>query len=207
MKKISLYAFRNFLEKAKLKEGTFLIFAAVLIGILAGCAFLCFNWLIDALSRLFIGAPTMAAVERFKELPLWYKFVLPLAGVFISGFIIKYICRESGGAGFGFLLKTLKKNNGIMPPKLSIFKMITSALSIATGVPLGNEGPIIVIGSTIGSSIGQFLSMPISRIKLFVGCGAAAGLAVAFDAPIAGTIFAVETILGSYAIGTLTPIV
>ena len=207
MKKISLYAFRNFLEKAKLKEGTFLIFAAILIGIAAGCAFLCFNWMIDSLSKLFIGAPTIAAVESFKRLPMWYKFVLPLTGVFISGFIIRYLCKESGGAGFGFLLKTLKLKNGIMPPKLAVFKMITSSLSIATGVPLGNEGPIIMIGSSLGSTLGQFLSMPISRIKLFVGCGAAAGLAVAFDAPIAGTIFAVETILGNYAIGTLTPIV
>ncbi len=156
MKKISLYTFRNFLEKAKLKEGSFLIFAAVIIGILAGCAFLCFNWMIDYLSKLFIGAPTIAAVESFKKLPLWYKFTLPLAGVFISGFIIRYVCKESGGAGFGFLLKTLKKNNGIMPPRLSVFKMITSSLSIATGLPLGNEGPIVVIGSTLGSTICRY---------------------------------------------------
>jgi CIC family chloride channel protein len=207
MKVISNLKFKELLEKAKLKEGTFLIFAAILIGIAAGCAFLFFQWLINYLSVLFIGENTNNSIAGFKRLPLHFKILLPLTGVFISGFIIRYISRESGGAGIGFLLKVMKVKNGIMPPMMTFFKIVTSALSIATGVPLGTEGPIIIIGSAVGSTVGQFFNMSISRIKLFVGCGAAAGLAVAFNAPIAGTILAVETILGNYAIGTLTPIV
>jgi chloride channel protein, CIC family len=207
MKAISNLKFKELLEKAKLKEGTFLIFAAILIGIAAGCAFLFFHWLIDYLSNLFIGESTENSVAGFKRLPLHYKILLPLTGVFLSGFVIRYLSKESGGAGIGLLLKFMKVKNGIMPPMMAFFKIITSALSIATGIPLGSEGPIIIIGSAVGSTIGQFFNMSISRIKLFVGCGAAAGLAVAFNAPIAGTILAVETILGNYAIGTLTPIV
>jgi len=207
MKRIPGLNFKELLEKAKLKEGTFLIFAAILIGIAAGCAFLFFHWLIDYLSNFFIGESTENSVEGFKRLPLHYKFLLPLTGVFLSGFVIRYLSKESGGAGIGLLLKFMKVKNGIMPPMMAFFKIITSALSIATGIPLGSEGPIIIIGSAVGSTIGQFFNMSISRIKLFVGCGAAAGLAVAFNAPIAGTILAVETILGNYAIGTLTPIV
>ena len=205
--KILRIRFDNLLEKAKLKEETFLIFAAVLIGIVTGAAFLCFSHLIDWLSHICVGEAASNSVAGYRRLSLFIKILLPLGGVTAGGFIIRYLSRESGGSGIGFLLKTLKLKNGIIPPMLAVFKIITASLSIATGIPLGSEGPIIVIGSSIGSTLGQILAMPISRIKLFVGCGAAAGLAVAFNAPIAGTIFAVETILGSYAIGTLTPIV
>jgi len=204
---VSRVKLNELLEKAKLKENTFLIFVAILIGIAAGCAFLFFHWLIDRISMFCVGENTNNSVAGFKRLPLYYQILLPLSGVFISGFIIRYISKESGGAGIGLLLKFMKVKNGIMPPMMTLFKIVTSALSIGTGIPLGSEGPIIMIGSSVGSTFGQLLSMPVSRIKLFVGCGAAAGLAVAFNAPIAGTILAVETILGSYAIGTLTPIV
>lgn len=195
------------LERAKLKESTFYIVIAVIIGICAGISFLVFHWMINFLSNLFIGEDTGNAVAGFKRLPFYLKFILPLAGVFISGFIIRYISRESGGAGIGLLLKVIKVKNGILPSRMIVFKVITSALSIATGVPLGSEGPIIMIGSAVGSSIGKVFKIAISKVKLLVGCGAAAGLAVAFNAPIAGTILAVETILGNFAIGTLTPIV
>lgn len=195
------------LERAKLKEGTFYIFLAVIIGICAGISFLIFNWMINFLSIFLIGEDTGNAVEGFKRLPFYYKVLLPLSGVFVSGFIIKYISKESGGAGIGLLLKVIKVKNGVLPPIMIVFKIITSALSIATGVPLGSEGPIIMIGSAVGSSVGRLFKITISKVKLLVGCGAAAGLAVAFNAPIAGTILAVETILGNFAIGTLTPIV
>ncbi len=195
------------LEKAKLKESTFYIVLAIIIGICAGISFLVFHWMINIMSTYLIGEDTGNAVEGFKRLPLYLKFLLPLSGVFLSGFIIKYISKESGGAGIGLLLKVIKVKNGILPSKMIVFKIITSALSIATGVPLGSEGPIIMIGSAVGSSIGKLFRITISKVKLLVGCGAAAGLAVAFNAPIAGTILAVETILGNFAIGTLTPIV
>lgn len=204
---ISRFKLYRLLEKAKLQENTFLIFVAIFIGISAGCAFLFFHWLIDYLSVVFTGENTMSSVEGFKRLPLYFKVLLPLSGVFVSGFIIRYISRESGGAGIGLLLKCMQVKDGIMPPVMIFFKAVTSALSIATGIPLGTQGPIVMIGSAIGSAYGQILSMPVSRIKLFVGCGAAAGLSVAFNAPIAGTVLAVETVLGNYAIGTLTPIV
>ncbi len=199
--------FYEILEKAKTRESSFLILTAVLIGISAGCAFLFFHWIINSLSLFFIGSTTENSVAAYRSLPLYYRFILPLTGVFISGFIIRYISRESGGAGIGLLLKTIKIKNGILPALMIPFKAVTSALSIATGVPLGSEGPIIMIGSAIGSNFGRLLDMSIARVKLLVGCGAAAGIAVAFNAPIAGTILAVETILGNFAIGTLTPIV
>jgi chloride channel protein, CIC family len=198
---------RYIVEKLKLQEGTFLILSGIIIGILAGTAFLFLHWLIDYFSYFLLGESSWNSIEGYKRLPFHFKLLLPLSGVFLSGFIIRYLSKGSGDAGVGLLLKYIKLKNGIIPPSIIIFKIITSALSVATGIPLGTQGPVIMISSAIGSSVGQFFKVSISKTKLFLGCGAAAGLSVAFNAPIAGTIFAVETILGNFAIKTLTPIV
>ncbi len=203
----SIAQFKGFLSRLKHREGTFLIIAAIAIGIVAGLSFLLFHWLINFLSLILVGEETGNAVAGFMRLPVWQQILLPLAGASAGGIIIRFISKESGGAGIGLLLKAIKVTNGKLPPRMTIFKIVTSAISIATGVPLGSEGPIIMIGSAVGSTFGRVFRISISRIKLLVGCGAAAGLSVAFNAPITGTILAVETILGHFAIGTLTPIV
>jgi len=201
------YFLNRAVERAKLQEGTFLIFVSIIIGVSVGSVFLVFHWLVDLLSNILIGESTSNSVEGFKRLPLHFRMLLPLSGVFVSGFIVRYLSKDSGSAGVGQLLKFIKIKNGIIPSSVIFFKIITSALSVATGIPLGTQGPIIMIGSAIGSNVGRLFKVSISKIKLFLGCGAAAGLSVAFNAPIAGTIFAVETILGNFAIKTLTPIV
>ncbi|HOW52606.1 MAG TPA: chloride channel protein [bacterium] len=189
------------------RESTVLIIAAVGIGMFSGMAYLLFSGLIELLSRLLLGVATSDAVNGFRALPLPLRILLPLAGVSAGGFLIRYFSKESAGTGVGLLLKTIRLKNGILPHLLAPFKLVTAALSIACGAPLGLEGPVIVISSSIGSSVGQLLKVGYSRMKLLLGCGSAAGLAVAFNAPIAGTIFAVETVMGNYAIGTLTPVV
>ncbi len=189
------------------RESTVLLVAAVGIGMLSGVAYLLFSGLIELISRLLLGTGTDGVVEGFRALPLPLRILLPLAGVAAGGFLIRYFSKESAGTGVGLLLKTIRLKNGILPHALAPFKLVTAALSIACGAPLGLEGPVIVISSSIGSSVGQALKVGYSRMKLLLGCGSAAGLAVAFNAPIAGTIFAVETVMGNYAIGTLTPVV
>ncbi len=189
------------------RESTILIVAAVLIGVLAGAAYWLFVVLIEAISRLAVGAETGGAVSAFSRLPLPARFFLPLAGVLVAGLAIRYLSPESAGSGISLLLKAIRRHNGVLPYLLAPCKMFTAAITIACGAPLGLEGPVIVISAGIGSSVGRILRIGFSRMKLLLGCGAAAGLAVAFNAPIAGIIFAVETVMGSYTIGTLTPVV
>ena len=96
---------------------------------------------------------------------------------------------------------------GSIRPRVAIVKAIASAITIGTGGSVGREGPIIQIGSSLGSTVGQFFKMPTSRLKTLVGCGAAAGIAAAFNAPIAGALFAVEIILMDFAVAQFSPIV
>ncbi|MBW2619644.1 MAG: chloride channel protein, partial [Deltaproteobacteria bacterium] len=86
-------------------------------------------------------------------------------------------------------------------------KSLASAISIAIGGSVGREGPIVQIGSAIGSSLGQVFRVSPNRMRVLVGCGAAAGIAATFNAPLAGMIFALEIILGEFAIATFSPIV
>ncbi len=72
---------------------------------------------------------------------------------------------------------------------------------------MGREGPVIQIGSAVGSTLGQFFKVNPRRMRVFVACGAASGIAAAFNAPIAGALFAVEIILGDFAVAQFSPIV
>jgi CIC family chloride channel protein len=88
-----------------------------------------------------------------------------------------------------------------------VIKSLASALTIGTGGSVGREGPIVQIGSAIGSTIGQLTKVSADRLRTLVGCGAAAGIAATFNAPIAGSMFALEIILGDFGVATFSPIV
>ncbi|MGD8460819.1 MAG: chloride channel protein, partial [Desulfobacterales bacterium] len=88
-----------------------------------------------------------------------------------------------------------------------VVKTLASAISISTGGSVGREGPIVQIGSAIGSTLGQVLKVSADRMRTLVGCGAAAGIAATFNAPIAGSMFALEVILGDFGLATFSPIV
>ncbi|MBU0637811.1 MAG: chloride channel protein, partial [Planctomycetes bacterium] len=86
-------------------------------------------------------------------------------------------------------------------------KMFASGISIASGGSVGREGPIVQIGSAIGSSVGQWLRIDERRLRTLVACGAAAGIAGTFNAPVAGALFAVEIILADFGVFQFSPIV
>ena len=90
-------------------------------------------------------------------------------------------------------------HGGIMRPRVILVKSLASAISIGVGGSCGREGPIVQIGSAIGSVIGQWLGAPAALMRTLVACGAAAGISATFNAPIGGVFFASEIILGEFA--------
>ena len=95
----------------------------------------------------------------------------------------------------------------VIRPRLVIVKALASAVCIGTGGSVGREGPIVQIGSALGSTVGQLLQVSARRLRTLVGCGAAAGIAGTFNAPIAGALFSLEVILGDFGVSRFTPIV
>jgi CIC family chloride channel protein len=104
-------------------------------------------------------------------------------------------------------MEAVALKGGVIRKRVVVVKSLASAISISTGGSVGREGPIVQIGSAIGSALGQFTKVSANRMRTLVGCGAAAGIAATFNAPIAGSMFAVEVILGDFGLATFSPIV
>ncbi len=105
------------------------------------------------------------------------------------------------------VIVAIARHDGIIRPRVSLVKILASAICIGTGGSVGREGPIVQIGSSLGSMAGQLFRMSAPNIKVLVASGAAAGISATFNAPLAGVIFASEIILGSFAVASMTPIV
>jgi CIC family chloride channel protein len=196
----------SLLDKAKLTEHTFMIIIAIIIGIFAGFAAIGIRALIEAISTLsFPGDGSY--LENVISTSWYWLLIIPAVGGLIVGPLIYFFAPEAKGHGVPEVMQAILLRGGTIRPRVALIKALASAITIGTGGSVGREGPIIQIGSSIGSAVGQFFKLPSSRLKTLVGCGAAAGIAAAFNAPIAGALFAVEIILMDFAVAQFSPIV
>ena len=183
-----------------------MIIVAIIIGVLGGFAGIGIRAMI-----LWISEFSFRGGIHFLDSVLhtsWYwVLVIPAIGGLVVGPIIYFLAPEAKGHGVPEVMEAILLKAGSIRPRVAFLKAIASAISIGTGGSVGREGPIIQIGSSLGSMVGQFFRVPSRRLKTLVGCGAAAGIAAAFNAPIAGALFAVEIILMDFAVAQFSPIV
>jgi CIC family chloride channel protein len=183
-----------------------MILIAIVIGILAGFAAIGIRALILEISNLsFTGEGNL--LENIINTSWFWIIIIPIIGGLIVGPIIYYFAPEVKGHGVPEVMQAILLKGGAIRGRVAFVKAIASAITIGTGGSVGREGPIIQIGSSLGSMVGQFFRVPTKRLKTLVGCGAAAGIAAAFNAPIAGALFAVEIILMDFAVAQFSPIV
>ncbi len=195
-----------FLERLRLTEHTFMIIIAIVIGVLVGFAAIGIRALIQAISNIsFTGDGNL--LENIMSTSWYWIILIPIIGGLIVGPIIHFFAPEAKGHGVPEVMQAILLKGGVIRGRVAFIKTIASAITIGTGGSVGREGPIIQIGSSIGSIIGQFFRVPSRRLKTLVACGAAAGIAAAFNAPIAGALFAVEIILMDFAVAQFSPIV
>ena len=187
-------------------EHTFMIILAIIIGILAGFGAIGIRWLIKTISDIsFQGTGNI--LENIIATPWFWILIIPVVGGLIVGPIIYFFAPEAKGHGVPEVMQAILMKGGNIRPRVAFIKAVASAITIGTGGSVGREGPIVQIGSSLGSTVGQFFRVPSKRLKTLVGCGAAAGIAAAFNAPIAGALFAVEIILMDFAVAQFSPIV
>ncbi|MBN2382484.1 chloride channel protein [bacterium] len=196
----------GFIEYVHLSEDTFYLLVALLVGITAGYASIVFRFLIDFFQQQYCGPELLPALS-LGFVPLWLKVFIGFCGGLTVGLIIYYWSGESRGAGIPEVMEAVALGGGRIRARVSVVKAVCASLTIGCGGSVGREGPIVQIGSSIGSTIGQILGVSEGRLRIMVACGAAAGIAATFNTPIAGVIFAIEIILGSYAMSTLTPMI
>jgi len=139
--------------------------------------------------------------------PLWTLPLIPMGGALICGALVHFFASEARGHGVPQVLHALIRKKGRIPTRIGLVKVIASICTVGSGGSAGAEGPIIQIGSTTGSAIGRRLGANKEHMGTLVACGAAAGVASIFNAPIAGVFFALEILLRDFSLRTFTPIV
>ncbi len=205
MKSLFLNKFTK-LKQIQLNEHTIMAVLAMIVGLAGGFGAIGFRYLINFFQTLAYGGKN-DLLELVVNLPWYYRVAVPVIGGLIVGPLVYFFAREAKGHGVPEVMESIALKGGVIRKRVVVVKTLASAICIASGGSVGREGPIVQIGSAVGSALGQFIKASADRMRILVGCGAAAGIAATFNAPIAGSMFALEVILGDFGLATFSPIV
>jgi CIC family chloride channel protein len=184
----------GWLDQRMLSESGVILLTSLVVGIGAGLGAVVFRRLIEGVQWLAYDglAGAMQGIYPF------YLLIIPALGGAIFGPLIYRFAREAKGHGVPEVMEAVALRGGRIRPRVAIVKSLASAICIGTGGSVGREGPIAQIGSALGSTVGQLFRLSDDRVRNLVACGAAGGVAATFNAPIAGSVFALEVILGQF---------
>ena len=190
------------LDRVRGSNGGMLALALV-VGAGTGLAAVFFRWLIGAFTQLFTGYSDYAAVPgaanpSLPGLGRWFVIGVPVVAGILYGPLVYFFAREARGHGVPEVMYAVARRGGRIKPQVAAVKAVASALCIGGGGSVGREGPIVQIGSALGSTIGRIVRVPTPRMRVLVACGAAGGIAATFNAPLAGVFFAMELILADF---------
>jgi CIC family chloride channel protein len=183
---------------------------AFVVGIITGFGAVVFRALIGLIHNvLFLGhlAITYDA-NLFTPPSPWGVFVIlvPVAGAVVVTFIVTTFAPEARGHGVPEVMDAIYYKSGIIRPIVAVVKSIASAVAIGSGAAVGREGPIIQIGSALGSTLGQVVPMRSGERIILVAAGAGAGIAATFNTPIGGVMFAIELMMPEVSVRTFLPV-
>lgn len=181
---------------------------AALIGVLAGLIAYALYSLIALITNLVFFQRVSFILPSLTENPIGvWMIVAPVVGALIIGVMAKYGSPKIKGHGIPEAMEAVLTNRSRIQPRVAILKPISAAVAIGTGGPFGAEGPIIQTGGAVGSLIGQLIHTTASERKVLLACGAAAGMAATFSAPIAAVILAIELLLFEFKSRSFIPLV
>lgn len=187
------------------EEALHLVIASV-VGLLGGLVNLAFFHAIELSKMIFLhrlGDP----VEVAEELPHWERLSIPILGGLVAGAVLHWGLRLAGRQGTTNLLEAVVAGDGRLPMRSGLVKALSSLVSIGTGASIGREGGITQLAATLASKLGQLAHWPPYRLRLLVGCGAASGISAAYNAPIAGALFAATIVLDNISMAMFAPLV
>lgn len=170
------------------KEKTFVIFVSLIVGILGGLAALLLKTLIHLISSALTSHLSITGGN-------WLFFIYPAVGVLITALFVRYVVRDNISHGVTRVLHAISQNKSRLKRHNTYTSLVASSITIGFGGSVGAEGPIVYTGAAIGSTLGSWLRMSPRVLMILVGCGAAAGIAGIFKAPIAGMLFTLEVLM------------
>ncbi|MHB8522872.1 MAG: ClcB-like voltage-gated chloride channel protein [Limisphaerales bacterium] len=193
-------------ERLRFSEEAFHLLLAGGVGVLGGLANLAFH-LSNEWIEYFVLRHSGDPGEVAEVLTWWQRLLAPTLGGLAAGLVLYLGPRIIGKQGSTNLLEVVVAGDGRLPFRSGLLKVISSLLSISTGASIGREGLIVQLSATLASKWGQLARWQPYRLRLLVACGAASGIAAAYNAPIAGSVFAAQIVLGNFSMSLFAPLV
>ncbi|MEO5329696.1 MAG: chloride channel protein [Magnetococcus sp. THC-1_WYH] len=194
-------------QKFGINEHIILSVVAIAIGLVVGYGAIVFRILTESFQFIFMQNGHENVAEIVRNLSWWHILFMPVLGGAIIGPLIHFFFPGSRGDGVPEVISAVALRGGKLDVRDTLGKMLSCSLSIGCGSSVGREGPVVHLGATLASWFGSLMPSFSNHMRTIVGCGAAAGIAASFNAPIAGVMFALEVILADYGLATFSPIV
>ncbi len=189
-----------YLLKDRLSERNFIYFASVLVAITCSIAVIILK---SFAHNIFLWAND---INGFLKLP-YINSLLPVVGILLTVFVVRNFLGNSLEKGSSKILYAVARKGGIVPKKQMYAQIVTSSLTVGLGGSAGLESPIVITGAAFGSNFAQKYHLSQKDRILLLACGVAAGIGAAFNAPIAGVLFAIEVVLTDVSISAFIPII
>jgi len=166
-----------------------------------------FRYATGELHKFLTGSLAPGLVESFMGISWWHRLIIPAVGGLFAGLVLYLGMRWRGGVTTADYMEAVVLGDGKISTRRSIVKCLSALFTIASGGSIGREGPLVQLSALVASIAGRWQRWSTPRLRLLVGCGAAAGIASAYNAPIAGALFVAEIVLGSVAMEIFGPLV
>ncbi len=193
-------------ERLELSEEVLHLVMAGGVGFLGGIGNLLFHFASRWLKHLVLGGDG-EWVALAGALPWWQRLLWPAVGGVVAGLVLSWGGRFIGLPGTSNLLEAVVVGDGRLRLRTALLKGLSSLISICTGGSIGREGAVTHLSATLASKCGQWARWEPYRLRLLVACGAAAGISAAYNAPLAGAVFAAQIVLGNFSMGVFAPLV
>lgn len=169
-------------------EKNFILILSLVTGLLGGAAALLLKYIIHGIQGWLTNH---FSVEDANYLYLLY----PIIGIFLAGIYVRYIVKDDISHGVTRILYAISQRKSRLKPHNMYTSIVASSITIGFGGSVGAEAPIVYTGAAIGSNVGRFFKMDERTLMILLGCGATAGIAGIFKAPIAGLLFTIEVLM------------
>ncbi|MGD1870675.1 MAG: chloride channel protein [Neomegalonema sp.] len=197
---------RPILERAMSMEQPYLWVIAIIVGSLSACAAGVFVETLNFLALTFYGATEETLYERAAALPWWVLLLTPVLGGVSVGLITKHLGGHDSPIGVAEVIEARALQQGQVDLRQSSASVLAASVSLGMGASAGREGPAVLAGATISSLVSRYLKLAPHDARTVMGCAVAAAVSASFNAPLAGALFALEVVLGHYAVRAFAPI-
>ncbi|GAB5389821.1 MAG: chloride channel protein [Alphaproteobacteria bacterium] len=197
----------RFIRRLKPGRQTWWLLVAIVVGLLAAGGEIAFRQLVEALQLGGFGVTDETFSHNWDEVPLWIKLCVPIAGGIVVGLLTRFVLPGQRPKAVADVIEASALRDGHITVREMLAGAAVNITALGAGSSVGREGPIVHLGAALASLVSRTLKMRPSGARLMLGCGVAAAVAAAFNAPLAGVFFALEVVLGSYGLRSFAPVV